>query len=167
MPVFLVEDETGLEDATSYVALSFANDYLGDAWATDDTAKQNALMSASEYADVRWGAKLKGGLLEDNQGLEFPRTYLYDRYGTLIEGVPDDWKKAICLYAQASVAGTLYPTPTTDTAKEVKREKTVVGPITKEREYVGSATSASWLKFPLADKLARQYTSGSGGVVRA
>jgi hypothetical protein len=168
MPTFTVEDGTGLDDATSYVDLTYANDYLPAGWAAGDTAKQNALMAASEYADARWGSKLKGGLLESDQALEFPRTYLYDRYGTLIEGVPDDWKKAICLYAQASANSELYPEASTTTAKEIKREKTVVGPITKEKEYLGSADAATFLRFPLADRLVRQYLTGvGGGVLRA
>jgi|GEM_PF-7099746 len=168
MPAFLVEDGTGLELATSYVSEAFADDYLGTAWAVDSAAKQAALMTATEYADARWGPKLKGRPLEEIQALEFPRSYLYNRYGKLIEGVPGDWMRAVCGYAKQSVAGTLYPIPPTGTAQDVKRKKTVVGPITTEVEYQGMATAASFLSFPLPDKLAKQYTTaGQGGVIRS
>lgn len=168
MTTFTVEDGTGLADSTSYVTLAYSEDYLGASWAADDAAKQSALIAATEYADARWGNKLKSHPLEETQALEFPRYALYDRYGNLLEdAIPDDWKKAICLYAQASVAGTLYPVPSTSSAKDIKKKKTVVGPITTEVEYVGVATDATWLKFPLADKLVRQYIYwSSGGVIR-
>jgi hypothetical protein len=166
MTTFTVEDGTGLEDSTSYVDVAFSEDYLGSSWAADDTAKQNALIAATEYADARWGEKIKSRPLVETQALEFPRYQLYDRYGNLIEdAIPDDWKKAICLYAQASVAGTLYPTPSTSSSKDLKRKKTVVGPITTEVEYQGSATDATWLKFPLADRLVKQFIYGAGGGV--
>ena len=166
MTTFTVEDGTGLEDSTSYVDVAFSKDYLGSSWAADGTAKQNALIAATEYADARWGEKIKSRPLVETQALEFPRYQLYDRYGNLIEdAIPDDWKKAICLYAQASVAGTLYPTPSTSSSKDLKRKKTVVGPITTEVEYQGSATDATWLKFPLADRLVKQFIYGAGGGV--
>lgn len=168
MPTFLLEDGTGIEDATSYISVVYSEDYLGSSWAADDTAKQNALMAASEYADARWGTRLQSRPLTTTQGLEFPRYALYDRYGNKVEGVPDDWQKAVCLYAQASVAGTLYPSPSSSTAKDIKRKKTVVGPVTTEVEYQGLATDATWLKFPLADKFVKQYIygGGQGGVIR-
>lgn len=167
MVAFVVEDGTGLSTATSYVDVTFSDDYLGATWAVDTATKQSALISATEYADARWGELLKSKPLLETQALELPRFQLYDRYGNLIEGVPDDWKKAVCLYAQSSVAGALYPTPSTASSKDVKRKKTVVGPITTELEYQGASTDASWLKFPLADRLVKQYTYVSSGVMRA
>lgn len=168
MLTFLEEDGTGIDNATSYASVVYSEGYLGSSWAADNTAKQNALITASEYADARWGNKIQSRPLSETQGLELPRYAAYDRYGNLIEGVPDDWKRAICLYAQASVAGTLYPTPSTSSAKDIKRKKTTVGPVTTEVEYQGLATDATWLKFPLADKLIRQYLygGGAGGVIR-
>lgn len=168
MPVFLVEDETGLEDATSYVSEAYADDYLGSSWAADTAAKEAALMAGTEYADARWGSRLKGYPLVTTQGLEFPRQAIYDRYGNTIEGVPDEWKKAVSLYAKEFVAGKLYPTPPRGNSKDIKKKKTVVGPITTEVEYQGGNNSASWIPFPLADKFAKMYTygGGTGGVER-
>lgn len=168
MPTFLVEDGTGLDAATSYVSVAYADDYLGASWATDTATKEAALMNGTEYADARWGFRLKGQPLVATQALEFPRTALTNRYGNTISGVPDNWLKAVCLYASYSNAGTLYPA-NQKTAKDIKKKKTVVGPITTEVEYQGLALATSFLPFPLADRLAKPYTyagSGVGGVTR-
>lgn len=168
MPVFLVEDGTGITDATSYTSEAYADDYLGATWAATSAAKEAALMTASEYVDARWGNTFKGLPLLETQGLEFPRQGVYDRYSYAVEGIPDDFKKAVCLYASYSVGGTLYPDNQT-TAKDIKKKKTTVGPITTEVEYQGAAIATSFLKFPLADKLMSQYIYGiaNGGVYRA
>lgn len=167
MTAFVAEDGTGLATATSYVDLDFSNTYLGASWADDDTAKQNALIAATEYADARWGRKLRSEPLLSTQALEMPRFALYDRYGIQIEGVPNEWAKGVCLYAQSYVAGTLYPVPDTSTAQNVKRKKTQVGPVLTEVEYQGAATDASWLRFPIADALMKMFTgSGNSAVMR-
>ena len=158
MPVFLVEDGTGIEDATSYVLEAFADDYLGASWAADSTAKQAALMAASEYMDARWGSRIAGRPLASTQGLEMPRTGLVDRYGSPVEGVPLDWQKACCLYAKESVAGTLYPANPGTNPKDIKKKKVVVGPITTETEYSdASIVATAFLKFPLADRLVKPF----------
>lgn len=164
MPVFVVEDGTGLDNATSYIDVPFADDYLrSGTWAPDLATKEDALMQATEYADVRWGKNINGEILERDQSLEFPRYYIYDHNDVLIEGVPDDWQKAIALYAQQYVkAGTLYPATQTGNAKEIKRQKTVVGPITTEKEFVGVKSTSSFLQYPRADRLAKQFASSSG-----
>jgi len=168
MTTFIVEDGTGVPAATSYVSSLFADGYLGAGWAPNDQAKEQALIAGSEYADARWGSRLKSSPLSATQGLEFPRISLTDRYGNPLLGVPANWLKAVCLYASYSNAGTLYPANQT-TAKDIKKKKTVVGPITTEVEYQGSALATSFLQFPLADRLAKPYTytgSGVGGVTR-
>jgi hypothetical protein len=139
---------------------------LGSDWATDNTVKEAALIVATEYFDVRWGPKLKGRPVLSSQALEIPRLGLTNRYGQQVDGVPSDFKKATCLYAKASVAGSLYPTPPSGSAKDIKKKKTVVGPITTEVEYQGAATTGTFLSFPLADNYVRSYIYSTGGVVR-
>lgn len=167
MTTFTVEDGTGLDAATSYVSTAFADSYLGADWADTVEIKEAALMAATEYADVRWGFRLQSKPLLTTQALQLPRFSLYDRYGTKVTGVPDDWQKAVCLYAEKSVAGALYPVAVTS-ALNVKKTKTVVGPITTEKEYHGSKNETSWLAFPLADTLIKQSTaqSSSNRVIR-
>jgi len=167
MPVFKVADGTGLSDATSYVSEVFADDFLGSTWAPDSASKQAALMEATQYADLRWGKHLMGRPLNAEQVLEFPRVAIRDRYGRRVLGVPADLMKGVCLYAKQSIAGTLYPVPPAGNAKDIKKKKVTVGPITTEYEYQGLATAATFLPFPLADKLIRQYGyAGNGGTVR-
>jgi hypothetical protein len=173
MPAFLLEDGTGIENATAYVSVDYADDYLGEAWAAETTQdKEAAIMAGSEYADARWGPKLLSSPLVSTQGLEMPRADLYSRYGVLIEGVPDDWAKAVCIYASASLAGTLYPAQSTSVnTTDVKRKKTVVGPVETEIEYQTGAitTTTDWVTFSLADTLCKQFTttgSSSIGVIR-
>lgn len=171
---FVVEDGTGLETSTSYVDVAFADDYFTTrgvtSWGAKTQAeKEVALILATEYADLRWGSKLQGRPLISAQALEFPRRSCYDRYGRLQEGVPADWKKAVCEYALKTFDGSLTPAAPT-TAKEVKKKKTVVGPITTEVEYQGVAASTSFITYPVADGLAKQFTfsggASNGGVIR-
>ncbi len=166
MPVFLEEDGTGVLNATSYVSVAYSEDYLSADWANDQPAKESALMVAAEYIDARWGMIINGRPLSVDQGLEFPRLGLVDRYGRTVAGIPNDLKNAACIYASEQVAGTLYPNPSSKSAQDVKRKKTTVGPITTEVEYQGSQTDASFLEFTLADKFIRPYCRTGGGVIR-
>lgn len=166
MPVFLEEDGTGLSSATSYVSVGYADDYLGAGWAADNTAKEVALMSGTEYADLRWGPNLMSRPLLSTQGLEFPRLALYDRYGRQVEGIPDEWKKAVCLYAKEYVANKLYPIQAPSSAADIKKKKIVAGPITTEIEYLGAKPAEAWPTFQLADKFAKLFTYSGGGVMR-
>ena len=169
MTTFIVEDGTGVTGATSYVDVLTSDDYLGASWAADNSTKENALIEGSEYADARWGQSLRSRPLVSEQGLEIPRSSLYDRYGRQQEGVPKDWAKAVMLYAQQSLTNNLYPKQQT-TAKDVVKKKTVVGPVTTEVQYSeNGATGSSWVSFTLADDLAKQFTVAAysnGGVIR-
>lgn len=167
MANFIVEDGSGRPDATSYLTVAFADEYLGATWAQDNSAKEEALIAATEYQEARWGHVLRGVPLVHTQALEMPRARLYDRYGRQVNGIPDDFKKATAIYAKHYVAGSLYPTPPSGNAKEAKRKKTTVGPITTEVEFQGAATTATFLPFPLADRMVRQFGTGAtGGTIR-
>lgn len=171
---FKVEDGTGLDDATSYVDVTFADSYFErtgfTAWAAMDvTDKQAYLETATEYADVRWGDRLKGTLLKLSQALQFPRQKLYDRYNRPVTGVPKDWQKAVCEYAMQSTKGPLIPdTPSSDAA--LKKKKTVVGPITTEKEFATATTRGSYPVYPKADSFVKGYLGpnygNSGKVMR-
>ena len=101
-----------------------------------------------------------------------PRSDLYNRYGVKLEGVPSDWKKAVCIYAVDALNGTLYPAQSTSVSTtDIKRKKTVVGPVETEIEYQTGAitTTTDWVTFSLADNLCKQFTtsgSSSSGVIR-
>jgi hypothetical protein len=168
---FVVEDDTGLDTATSYVTVEYSEDYLGASWAGDEAAKQAALMVATEYVDVINGPRIKGYPLETDQALEFPRTALYNRYGQIIEGVPDDLKKAVCRYAQLAADDDLCSTSTSSAADAgvVKRKRVKAGSIESDIEYFAGAESAlqsACAADVLADRLVKQYLTPGLGVIR-
>lgn len=157
MTAFIVEDGTGLGNATSYVETSFADAYLGADWAPDINAKQESLIAATEYLDTRWGGLLKGIPLLSTQPLEFPRINLVNRYNYKVIGVPRDIQRAVCQYAKMHSSGNLYLDPTKQLDK-IKSKSTTVGPVTTSVTYVdGKAEQTGWLEFPLADRLVAQY----------
>jgi hypothetical protein len=139
---FVVEDGTGLPDSNSYVDISYIDSYFesrgGHAWVGNDELKQQHLILASDYADQKWSGKLLGFPLKTTQALSIPRSSAYDKFGAPLTGVPTTWKKAICEYSLASLLGKLKPEETSVNGKEIKKKKTVVGPITTEIEYEDS-----------------------------
>lgn len=168
-----VEDGTGLANANAYIDVAFADDYLGTGWAGASATtpdQERAILQATEYADIRWGARLQGRVLKADQALLWPRVGVTLRDGRAVSGVPTAWKRAVALYAQAAAAGSLYPASQTDSAKEITRRRVTVGPITTETQYQGVVTHDSLLKFPQADGLVAPFTIGGGfgggGVIR-
>jgi hypothetical protein len=98
---FIVEDGTGLADATSYVSVSDATDILSlnpisnAAWAAlTPTEQETYLMWASRYLDqhVDW----YGDKTVEDSALRWPREYVYDIDGILIadDVIPEQLKRA-------------------------------------------------------------------------
>lgn len=165
--VFKEEDGTGLPDATSYVDIAFADAYMSRAsftlWSEYAQSKKEGLLEdAGQYADLRWGNRLGGTLLKLTQSLLFPRSQLTDRYSRSITGVPVAWKQAVCEYAINASKGSLIQDGPVDTTK-LKKKKTVVGPITTEKEFIeGSGNSpAGFKEYPKADLLVKQFLNPS------
>lgn len=89
---FVVETGDADPDATSYVSVEFADDYIGvnihasaDWLALDTGDRENLLMRSSKYLDrmVRW----EGERVDEDSGLRWPRSGVYDIDNFLI---PDD-----------------------------------------------------------------------------
>lgn len=100
---FTVEDGTGISGANSYVTLEEANDYIEvNAFAAttwddlEDDAKEKLLVRSSKYLDniVTWN----GTKSEQESGLRWPRTGVYDDDGFLIpdDVIPQVLKDAVC-----------------------------------------------------------------------
>ena len=76
---FVVEDGTGLDNATSYVSVDEADAYqalnaYGSAWTGyTEARKQSGLVNATQYIDITFN--YRGTRLRQEQRLEFPRTY--------------------------------------------------------------------------------------------
>lgn len=86
---FVVETGDADPDATSYCSVEYADDYIGinvhasaDWLAQTESAKQHLLMRSSKYLDqmVQW----EGERVDEDSGLRWPRSGVYDRDGFLI-----------------------------------------------------------------------------------
>ena len=170
---FIVEDGTGLVDSTSYVDLTYADSYFENLGVTAWTAfttqeKQTYLNKATQFIDVRWGALLKGYPLTLEQALQCPRKGLSDAYYRELEGIPIQLKKATCEYAiQASANnGELFNNPKPNDNQDLKKTKTVVGPITTEKEFFSSDFNGVKPSYPKADSMLRGLVVRRGGVYR-
>lgn len=146
---FTVEDGNGLVNANAYIDVAFADDYFTDRGIADwlravDTAKQVAIIKATDYIDTVWGPRFFGKPAfrtipadpTTDQALEFPRdlretfignlnyqdlNYVYATpaivFGDLVKpvAIPIPLKKACAEYAyRALLSGKLLVDPTSD-----------------------------------------------------
>lgn len=102
MYTFLVEDGTGVTDATSYATVlqvdSFAVFWEYPDWQLlDSAAKEKLLIRATRFIDEQftWPSKR----LTTTQGLLWPREPFYDIEGRLVEGIPQDLVEAVSEFA--------------------------------------------------------------------
>ena len=170
----IVEDGTGVEDANSYVTEAFADAYFLDrgntTWsAALTTAKEQALIKATDYIELRFRDRFKGNLAPEATTLAWPRQYVYDRRGEpVLLTVPTDIQKATCEYALRALSADLLPDPNVaDSGQAVKRTFDKVGPIETEIEYEGAGARPDLIRpYPTADKLLVYWLAGVGGVIR-
>lgn len=109
---------------------------------------------------------LTGGRPNGVQPLEFPRDYLYDRSGVVVDGIPEKLMQATVEYASRAITASLLPDPTYDTSGRIitqKMEK--VGPIEEETTFLAGALTIT-RKYPFADRMLREYMASGGGVMR-
>lgn len=157
--MFTIQDDTGtVENANAYTDEAFVRAYWTDR-GVDLSAKSDAeiealIIQASNYIDIRYtykGAPLAGR----DQTTAFPREYLYDAQGYLVEGVPREVKAACAEYANAAISGSLT-TNTVASASNLIEKRTKVGPIEKAEKYSeGSSggSSANFAVYQSADRL--------------
>lgn len=145
----IVEDGTAVQNAESYVTVAYADTYwskrqhdatLYTRWNTGTTElKEGALREASAYLDAVYGANYKGTRRGYVQGLLWPRRGALDSGGYPLPDLPEELKKATCELAVRSYSARL--SPDSERENQIKREKKVIGPITKEVEYVDGAST--------------------------
>jgi len=164
----IVEDGTGVADAQSGVSVANADAYFSargiTAWTGSVPAKEVALISGTEYAEIKWRGKLKGKLqFPDTQALSFPRVNICDEEGRAITGVPKDWKAAICEYALISLTQVLMPNPVADdSGRIVIEESEGVGPLTETKKYQAGYILLT-RPYPKADSLMSIFIKSSSG----
>jgi len=177
---FIVEDGTGIVDANSYTTIVFANDYFSErgnsVWATyTDTQKQEALIKATDYIELRYRDLFKGKQYLSTQGLSFPRlandtealdTFIYDTVdSTLIIGVaiPKSIQRATCEYAARTFTGALV---SDNLNQEGVSTRVKIGQIEKEITYpTQSRPAKQFASYPAADSLLKRYLKSTSSMV--
>jgi hypothetical protein len=155
----VVEDETGLDNAESYLSIADADTYHSNrgnsAWTGSTAVKEAALRKATEYLDLTYS--WKGDIFSTTQALNWPRTGISDSQGRELDyTVPQKIKDATAELALASLSSDLLEIQ--DNSNYIKREK-VEG---LEVEYKdGSPTGKQYL---LVDRmLSGLYSTSYGG----
>lgn len=163
---FVVEDGTGLPNANSYASVDFADSHFqsrgkGEWLLLTLEQKQAALIQATDYIDLRWGAWFKGERVACDQALEFPRTAFSDMPTTLL--------RATAEYAIRASNGSLAPDIQQDpSGYQVTRQFERVGPIEERKDFafLGPGSSRRDLRsYPGADMYIRPLIEGSHGRV--
>lgn len=160
---FVVEDGTGLANATSYIAVATADDYFTDRgvaeWVGTDPVKQGALIRATDYIDKKYGSRFLNDRLTEIQALEFPRT-VFDPI------MPVVLQYACAEYALRALSGPLMPDPTVDaTGRTVVSSSDSVGPISTSRTYNAGSKVSLFRPYPAADMLMRSLILQTQGRV--
>lgn len=160
---FIVEDGTGLTNANAYVSLAAYKAYWLDRNVDEDDVEdeelQAAIIKATMYVDTAF--KFRGQRFSSTQALQFPRAYLYDDLGNLIEGVPAKLKNAIAEYAKRARTVDLWNVPEVDSVGLLTSKREKVGPIETEFQYqAGSAQS--FKPYPQADAWLRDLVQQRG-----
>lgn len=164
---------SGLDDANSYIDVAYADQYhenLGHGvWAgliSDE--KKIGLIRATAYVDVRFGPVFLGRRLTKQQALEWPRISAHDDDGfalTGVDAIPRALQKAVAEYGlRAHIYKTLAPDPIraapeqdlsstgprpeSSPRSQIRRQKSVVGPLTQETQYFDADSAFSGGRSP-------------------
>ncbi len=131
----IVEDGTGKTDADAYVAAAFVTTYQAArgraAWAVfSSTVKDECVRRATDYIDLRFGARFRGTRRTGTQALEWPRRDAYDNSGFAYQGIPTALQKACAEYALISgLVGELAARPSPPAGTQSVATGVVVAPI--------------------------------------
>ncbi len=157
---FVVEDGTGKTDANSYSSVAAADAYAADrgltAWAALTTsAKQIALIKATDYLEATYYSSWKGYKLTEVQALAWPRSDVYvDQFLLPSNLIPVPLvKSCVELALRASAGETLIE----DQGRTITKE--VVDVI--ETEY--SEYGPTGTQFVAVSRLLSPYLTSTGG----
>lgn len=140
---FIVEDGSGLSNATAYASVVEGDSYWADRndltlWiGLSEAAKQAALIEASQFIDGRFD--WKGEKASADQALAWPRSGATDGEDHDIAStvIPAKVKDAVCHLAREAVSGALWPA--SERGGAVLRSKVKVDVIEEETEYAEGA----------------------------
>ena len=165
MSIILQDDDGNVADANAYLALEEFQAYCVDRGlnidAYDNDQQNAAIVIATAYIDNdRWA----GELLNEVQVTQFPRSYLYDRAGRLVEGLFRQLKHGCAEYAYQSLlnGGRLELTPTFGTNGLIAVSETKkIGPLEKSTSYMAGSQYTK-RPYPTADKLLAEFRKSVG-----
>lgn len=168
---FTVEDGTIVEDANSLCSVEFADAYFTDrgvtTWTGADSAKESALIRATDFMEIRYADLWLGDRLDAGQALSFPRTDIEQD-----DVVPVAVQKACAEYALRTLDGTpLAPDPqATETGRlALIAESHKVGPLEDTYRYASrgaGVVQAAFRPYPAADALLKGLLPNTRGVLR-
>jgi len=167
---FTLETGTGIAGANAYLSVAAADLYFTDrgvaAWTGSNTLKEQAIIKATDYVELRFSAAWKGEQLTTTQGLSWPRV---DTSG-FDNQVPTRLQKAVAEYALRALSATLAPDPVvSDTGFSVVTTKEVVGPIEQSYEIAGGSNKSQPMlirPYPAADLLIGPLLKYTNSVIR-
>lgn len=164
---FIVETGAVIANANSLVSVVDADqinlDYENSSgWiAATQAIKERALRLATQYLNLHY--IWNGYKVNANQTCQWPRDYVYDEDGWIIDNdIVHEHVKQACVYLAIRVVvdgDTLLED--FDDSQRLKKTKDVIGPITKEREYANNGESPE-KTYQLVDKLVVQFILGDG-----
>lgn len=168
----VVEDETGLSTANSYVSIADADDYANlrqvgalEKWiSATESNKVAALIIATQYVDARW--RYVGELMEEDQALAWPRNDnpIYDSEGLdVAETVPWQIVNATIEYAARAIDPSSYqarelyfdPEVIDDANRFIKLKREKLGPLEEETRYSETKAASKFRKYGRADDIIR------------
>ncbi len=170
---FIIEDGTGLADATAYADLAVADQYLENtdrktAWRVfSSKERQAALIQGADYLDQKFRRAFKGERFSSTQRLEWPRNQVFDELGALVPAaeIPEDILNGSVEYAFEAAAAPLAPTPTTDASGlVVTGTKEKVDVLEESKTFSDKYPVATVRAFPRAKLVIRRWLRAVGAL---
>jgi hypothetical protein len=157
----MVEDGSVVIGANAYASVEFVDEYQSDrmneVWSnTPIEQKEAAIVKATTYLDMFYGARLLGMRESSEQYLYWPRIGVVDEFGNTIEGVPIRVKRAVAELAPDALSTALLA----DLARGGRVSATSVGPVSIQ--YEKGAPSIT--RRPRIDALMQPFLIGMYGV---
>jgi hypothetical protein len=179
-----VEDGTGKVNAVAYVSLAFVSSYQAArgraAWSTlaTDTVREQCIVRATDYIDLRFGHKFRGWKRSKAQALQWPRRDAVDNSGHSLDAIPTQLQRATAEYALITgLVGELAARPSPPAGTQVvatgavtagsggggalRALTEIVGPLHESRTYAvraqaprgesGLVSAYNLPEYPLAD----------------
>lgn len=159
-----VEDGTGKAAAVSYLSAADADAYHSArgnaAWTGSSTVKEQALIKATSYIEIKYGLVWDGYRKTSSQALSWPRSFVYYPDLRITEfypdnAIPNEVKNACALLALKALTNDLIK----DEEQRVISESVSGAVSTTYSEFSGQQT-----QYPEVFLLLSRFMKGQGGL---